>query len=55
MITLRSGMNAIRAPMRCRNRASSITSGSVAAPRTTVRPRASEPASSAVSVAPTLG
>ena len=43
------------APIRCRNSASSTTSGSVAAPRSTVLPSAMTAESSTVSVAPTLG
>ena len=40
MTMRRSGLNSMRAPMRCRNNASSRTSGSVAAPRMTDLPSA---------------
>ena len=55
MTTRRSGDSSILAPMRWRNRASSSTSGSVAALRMTVLPSARAAESRADSVAPTLG
>ncbi|GAA3146898.1 hypothetical protein GCM10020001_082750 [Nonomuraea salmonea] len=55
MTILRSGDSSIRAPIRCRNSASSTTSGSVAAFFSTVLPSASTADISTVSVAPTLG
>ena len=51
----RSGLKLMRAPMRCRNSASSVTSGSMAPLTSTVRPSACTAESSTVSVAPTLG
>jgi hypothetical protein len=55
MMIRRSGLSSMCAPIRCRNSASSTTSGSVAALRSTVLPSASTAESSTVSVAPTLG
>ncbi len=55
MTIRRSGLSSMWAPIRCRNSASSTTSGSVAAFRSTVFPSASTADSRTVSVAPTLG
>ena len=55
MMIRRSGLSSMCAPIRCRNSASSTTSGSVAALRSTVFPSASTAVSRTVSVAPTLG